>query len=342
MINVGIIGYGYAGQVIHGQLIEKAEGLKLIGASSSKADRKAVLASKGLIAYASADALIADKQIDLVVVATPHNTHKPLTVQALKSGKHVVTDKMMCLNAAEGVDMIDTAMKSGKMLSVFQNRRWDGDFLTVKSYIESGKLGNLIALESQVYYSKRPSLDVWRASRANGGGIFSDWGAHLIDQALMLNPSKVTSVYCRMTYAIPDIDVESGAVCVLEFENGVSHTVSVSHLHHVNEKSMCVWGDSGRLDICGFDPKEDMLKQQVYGDVFDIPPYTGAFYAFGEKESVDVTPVGKWVNYYQNVADHLNQQKELAVKPEQALRMMQVHDAALNSIETKQIIDCEI
>ena len=141
---VAVIGYGFAGRSFHSYLVSITPGLKLHGvASRSPETRKRIESERGCKAYTTFEEVLADPEVDLVVLATPNATHCNLAVKASEAGKHVVTDKVAALNLAEFDSMAAAAQKSGKLLSVFQNRRWDGDFLTLKQLIAEGKLGDL-------------------------------------------------------------------------------------------------------------------------------------------------------------------------------------------------------
>jgi len=341
-IKVGIIGYGYSGEVIHTPLIEKTKGLLLTAASTYRDDRQALVKSKGLKLYMTPEELIADSDIDLLVVATPHDSHKTLTVKALAAGKHVITEKIMCLNAVEAQEMIDASLTHQRMLSVFHNRRWDGDYLTVKEYIQNGSLGKIISLHSWVYTSKRPPADKWRGNRKFGGGIFSDWGAHLLDQALQLTNFPLVSVHCHMNYTSPEVEVETGAICILRFENGVRHTIETSHLFHSDEKGFCAWGTEGRLSIQGHDPQEAILRNSSLGTPLDYPGYTGHIYTFGEEKDAKIMPIGDWGAYYRNIANYLIHKEPLAVTAPSVLRMMKARDTAIQSNDTRKVIACHI
>jgi scyllo-inositol 2-dehydrogenase (NADP+) len=125
-VRTAIVGYGYAGRVMHAQLVKAARGLELVAVATRDGARRAqAVADHGCATYETVAELLAAKAADLVVVATPHDTHRDLAVQCLEAGCHVVTDKLMCMNAAEADQMIAAAARAGRMLSVFHNRRWD-------------------------------------------------------------------------------------------------------------------------------------------------------------------------------------------------------------------------
>ncbi len=184
-VRVGIVGYGYASKTFHAPLIASVPGLHLTTISSS--DPAKVHADWPDIAVeASPDALFARADLDLLVIPTPNNTHYPLARRALTAGKHVVVDKPFTVTLAEARDLQALAEQNGRVLSVFHNRRWDADFLTVRQLISTGDLGRIVAFESH-FDRYRPEVQTrWREQVGPGSGLWYDLGPHLLDQALQL------------------------------------------------------------------------------------------------------------------------------------------------------------
>src|SRR5262249_24144517 len=139
---------------------------------------------EGVRGYASLDEALGDPAVELVVIATPHHSHAELAVRALEASKHCVVDKVMALSTADADQMIAARNRSGCILSVFHNRRWDWDFATVKAVLAQGRLGRVLLFESSVCRHARPRG--WRGSVRAAGTILHDWGAHLVDQAFCL------------------------------------------------------------------------------------------------------------------------------------------------------------
>ena len=360
-VRVGIVGYGYAGEVIHAPLIAAVPGLDLVAVSTSRPDRQELARGRGLRVHAKASELIASDDVDLVVIATPHDTHLPLTREACAAGKHVVCDKLMALDVDEARAMLAAAQRAGVMLSVFHNRRWDGDFLAVRAALERASsrsgagpgaaapatagtppdVGDLIRIRSWVHSAGAPNPSRWRAKRSHGGGIFSDWGAHLMDQALLLHVGRVQSVYCRMEHAVPEVDVETGALCVVAFDDGTSHVIETNQLYHEAAKGYEAWGTAGRLVVSGFDPREDLLNQEVRGTRRSPGGYEARFERAGEAAvpQPSAPGPGDWAAYYGNVADHLIRGEQLAVTPESVVRMMELREAALRSAAEGSVVE---
>jgi len=184
-INVGIVGWGFASKVFHAPLIRSAPGLRLSAVSSSD-PAKVTAYLPDVRVHTSPDALFADPEIELVVIPTPNETHHALAAAALGAGKHVIVDKPFTITAAEGRDLIARATAANRLLSVFHNRRWDGDFLTVKNVLESGGLGRVVHFESHFDRYRPLVRDRWREDAKPGGGLWYDLGSHLLDQTLRL------------------------------------------------------------------------------------------------------------------------------------------------------------
>lgn len=184
-IRVGLVGYGMAGRVFHAPLIAAAPGLALIAVASSRADEVAA-ALPGVKVHPAPEALFADASIDLVVIASPTATHAPLAAQALAAGKHVVVDKPFALNLADARALVAQAKAARRSIAVFQNRRWDGDFMTLRRVIGAGLIGEVVEFESR-FDRFRPEVRTrWREDGSAGSGVWFDLGPHLIDQALLV------------------------------------------------------------------------------------------------------------------------------------------------------------
>jgi predicted dehydrogenase len=184
MINVGVVGFGLAGKVFHAPFIQAVEGLNLVAIA-----RRHVAgdpAYPGVDFVGGVDDLLIRK-VDLVVVATPNSSHYSIAKQCLLAGKHVVIDKPFTSTLTEAVDLVQTANEQKRLLTVFQNRRWDGDFMTVQQLLKENALGRVIVYESH-FDRFRPELreDKWNEEGIEGNGLLFDLGPHLIDQALLL------------------------------------------------------------------------------------------------------------------------------------------------------------
>ena len=185
-IRVGLIGFGFAGRIFHSNVIEAVEGLEL-AAIVQRSGSEAATAFPHVKIVPSVEALLEDTSIRLVVVATPNATHLPIARECLLADRDVVIDKPFVLNSVEAAELIQLARDRHRLLSVYQNRRWDGDFQTVRKLLDSDQLGRLVKFESHYdRYRLAPRLHAWREDGSPGGGVLFDLGAHLVDQALVL------------------------------------------------------------------------------------------------------------------------------------------------------------
>jgi scyllo-inositol 2-dehydrogenase (NADP+) len=346
MTNTAICGYGYAGRTFHAYLVDRARGLDLTAIATRDPGRQRAAAQDypGRTIYATVDELLADDSIDLVVFATPHDTHHDLAIQAMDAGKHVVVDKIMCMNAHEAQEMIEISERNGVLLSVFHNRRWDGDYLTVRKVIEDGTLGTPYLFEAGILSYRAPHG--WRGVKAQSGGILYDWPAHFVDQALQLVPSKVSSVFCPIIYRDRwQTDIGNYAKLLIRFANDVLYQIEIGNLAAQGMPRWHVAGDQGALVKYGLDPQEGALRQGSIDTAVEDPANRARVRTAvnGELEEliVDTVP-GSWTSYYQNIADVLNKGEELAVKPAEMLRLMRVYDAAMKSAETGQVVTLDI
>jgi hypothetical protein len=181
-----------------------------------------------------------------VIIATPHDTHRDLAVRAMDAGKHVVVDKIMCMNAREAQEMIDASGRNSVLLSVFHNRRWDGDYLTVKKVIQDGWLGDPYLFEAGIMRYGPPRG--WRGVKAASGGILYDWPAHFVDQALQLVPAKVTSVFCEIVYRNRwETDIGNYAKLLIRFASDVLYQIEIGNLAALAKPRWYVVGDLGAL-----------------------------------------------------------------------------------------------
>ena len=188
---IGLVGYGFGGRVFHAPLLAAAAGVEFAGVVTRSPERRAELAHDhpGTPAFDSL-ADLAAAGADAVAISTPAATHIPLALEAIELGLAVVSDKPFALDAAQARTAVEAAEAAGVVLSVYQNRRWDSDLLTVRRLLERGELGEVTLFESSFERYSRPTS----RCRASGGGILRDFGSHLVDQALLLF-GPVASVY---------------------------------------------------------------------------------------------------------------------------------------------------
>lgn len=344
MLNVGVVGYGHSGRDFHSYLITLTEGLDLHAVSTRDAERRrAAERERGVKTYSIIDALLEDDKVDLVVIATPHHTHADLSVKAMDAGKHVVTDKVMCMNAAEAETMIAASKRNNVMLSVFQNRRWDWDYSTVKKIIADGLIGDPYYFKAGIMRWMPPKG--WRAKKAEGGGILYDWGAHLLDQMFQLVPGKVDRIFCEVQYRGWGSEIGSYGKMLVHFRNGVLFQIEIGNLAMGKTPRWYVLGDAGALVKFGLDPQEEAMMLGNIDNAQEDSESRARIYSElrGVNRELVIDSVRtSWKSYYQNISDVLNEGAELAVKPEEAMRVVEILDAAMGSSETGETVKVDI
>ena len=253
---VGLVGYGVAGRYFHAPLIDATPGLELVAIATSREvdpDRRV-----------SVDDLWG-LGLDVVVIGTPNVSHVPLATTALEAGLNVVVDKPLAVTSAEAIDVIERAESAGLLLTVFQNRRWDGDYLTLTELVDSGALGRVHRFESR-FERWRPSVaEAWRESPApeDGGGQLLDLGSHLIDQALHLfGPAR--SVYAELTSVRGGAAVEDDGFVAITHDSGTVSHLWMSAVAAEQGPRMRALGDRGGWTSEALDSQEASLRAGVH------------------------------------------------------------------------------
>ncbi len=266
-IRVAVLGFGLAGRVFHCPFVSAIPGLRLAAIVQRKGDEAAQAYPEARILRSAEDAL-ADRDIDLIVVATPNETHEALALAALRAGKHVVVDKPMAPSSASAGTLIRTARDAGKQLFPFHNRRWDGDFLTVQALLAEGTLGRLAAIHSQWdRFRPFPRANTWKEAGDDANGLLQDLGPHLIDQALVLfgPPQRLTASVRRDR---ENTEIEDAFDLLLEFDRPAAAGTPPSTLRYLCGSTMIaadaaprfrVHGTAGSYTRDGVDPQEAHL-----------------------------------------------------------------------------------
>ena len=324
-IRTAIIGYGYVGRTFHAPLIRTTPGfaLSVIGSRRPQAAVHETAPDTRVVADPLAAAT--DPEVDLVVIASPNDSHARLAEAALHAGKHVVVDKPFTVTLAEAREVVATAERAGRLLSVFQNRRWDSDFLTVQAAVAERRLGRLVQYESRIDRYRPVVQDRWREQPVPGSGLWFDLGSHLVDQALLLFglPQSVTlhTASQRRPGTSPD-----WFLAVLTYP----------HLHAILSAGALVSGGSARFTLHGttaslvkkgVDVQEAQLREGIApGDLdwgIDLDAATLFEGASGEVELLSAAD-GDYRRYYEGVRDAILRVAPNPVPPAQAIAVMAV------------------
>lgn len=325
-INGAVIGYGGAFNMGRQHLTEmRNAGIAPVAACDLDSSRVQVASEDfpGISTYTSVDSLLGDKTVDLITVITPHNTHAQIAVQALEAGKAVITEKPMCITSREATDMIEAAKKSGVMLSVYHNRRHDGDFHTLKeSIVEKKIIGDVFSIQAGFAGYGHPG-HWWRSNKDISGGAFYDWGAHFLDWILNLMPGQkvvnVTGFYHKSVWL--DVTNEDHVQAILRFDSGAHADVSFSNISSI---PMPRWKIQGTL-----------------GGILDDHAVKDGFKFYGRLNNLPVqgelrNKPGTHQNYYKEIYAHMAHGAPLDVTPESARRVIAVIEAAEKSAKSGQ------
>ncbi len=321
-IRCAVIGYGPTFNMgkIHCEQIKATNGLELVAICD--ADTRRTEAARNdfpeIITYNDLDKMLMEEDFELAVIVTPPNTHSDLALQCLKNGKHVIVEKPMCITTSEATIMIEEAKKRNLMLTVFQNRRFDGDFLTLKEIINKGQIGQVFHIEFFRGEFRHPGT-WWRSNKKVSGGAFYDWGAHVLDWILNIVPSNVKGVVgCFHKLVWMDVTNEDQVEALIRFENGTVANVQISTIASISKPRWRVLGSKGGI--------MRMPEQQYFHMVT---------YENGNAVETKVQfKNSEWSAYYQNIANHLLHGTELLVKPEEARRVIAIMEAAEKSSKT--------
>ncbi|MEU0718317.1 Gfo/Idh/MocA family oxidoreductase [Streptomyces lavendulocolor] len=341
-LRVGLVGYGLAGSVFHAPLIAATEGLVLDTVVTSAPERRqqARTAYPDVRFAASPDELWARAgELDLIVIASPNKTHVPLATAALEAGLPVVVDKPVAGTAAEARGLADLAEQRGLLLSVFQNRRWDNDFLTLRALIERGELGDVQRFESR-FERWRPQLKGgWRESGdpEEFGGLLYDLGSHVVDQALVLF-GPATRVYAEADVRREGAEADDDTFIAITHAGGVRSHLYVSATAAQLGPRFRVLGSRAGYVKYGLDPQEAALREGARpGPGWGAEPDT-SWGALGAGESPPTgggTPVpslpGDYPAYYAAVAAALRDGTPPPVTAREAAAALDVLEAARRS-----------
>jgi predicted dehydrogenase len=262
-IRTAVAGFGLSGSVFHAPLIAADPAYSLDAIATSDAGRKAAAVSRhpaATVVDTPAELLALADGLDLLVLGTPPATHYPLAKAALEAGLDVVVDKPFTVRSAEGAELVDLAARLGRVLTVFQNRRWDGDFLTLRGLLERGILGTVTRFESRFERWSPSVTKAWKAAATagDGGGVLFDLGTHLLDQAVELfGPATVT--YAELAARRPGERADDDVFVALRHDSGATSHLSMNLLCAQQGPRYRVLGSDGGFTKNGVDPQEPYL-----------------------------------------------------------------------------------
>lgn len=342
-VGVGVIGFGLAARVFHCPFVSAVPGLTL-RAIVQRNGNEAANAYPNATIVRSLDEMLKDPRIQLVVVATPNETHYELATQALAAGKHVVIDKPFAGSSHQAELLIDQAQKSGLVLAPFHNRRWDGDFLTVRKLIQNGDLGRLVTVESH-FDRYRPLLreGTWKEAEGPANGLLFDLAPHLVDQAFALfGPPKTVTASVRTDREASKIE---DAFDIALGYDGLIFWCRSSLLACEPAPRFLLHGTKGSFRKYGVDPQEPVLvagakvpklgegewlqeNEEMWGELTIAPSLANP----GMLEKTRVrTELGDYRGLYANVRDAVQGMTELDVTAAVGCDVIRVLELARSS-----------
>ena len=346
IIRVALIGFGPGGACFHAPLIATTPGLTLRVVVTSDVGRRAQALRDypGVHVVASAAALWdRSSEIDLVVIATPNRSHAPLALAAFANGIHAVVDKPFAVSAAEGRGMAGAARAANRLLIPYQNRRWDGDFLTVRALLAQGAFGTVHGFESRFDRWRPQPTGSWRESGELGvaGGLLYDLGSHLIDQALLLF-GPVAAVYAELDTRRPGVTAEDDVFVSLAHVSGVRSHLHASALAAQATPRFRVSGSAASLVKWGLDVQEAALKagEKPGGAAWghEPPERWGMLGSETAKVPVPTLP-GDYPAFYAGVAAAIRGDAPPPVPVDEAIAMLDVIGAAQRSARERRVVE---
>jgi scyllo-inositol 2-dehydrogenase (NADP+) len=341
-LRVGIAGFGLAGEVFHAPLIAAVPDLEVSGIVTTNAQRQA----KARESYPYALIVPAVDElwgsIDVLVVAAPNRAHVPLGLAAVENGVAVVMDKPLAGSADEAEELIEAAERAAVGFTVFQNRRLDGDFLTVRRLLDEGALGTVTRFESRFERFRPDVSEGWRelGDPAEGGGLLLDLGAHLVDQARELFGPPVR-LYAEMGAWREGAQVEDDVFVALEHANGEHSHLWMSAVAPLHGPRFRVSGTRAGFASDGLDPQEAQLQQGLRpGDTGFAIAEPGELVSAGGRQEVPLEP-GAYVRFYEAVVPWLRDGAPPPVDPRDSLACLRVLEAARRSAGTHSAIELE-
>lgn len=336
----------------HGEMAHrdfgKCAGDRARGIYDIKEEKRKLAEEAGFHTYETEEAMLADESIDVILVATPNDTHRPIALRAMEAGKNVIVEKPATLSLKELTELEDMAGKTGQFLTVHQNRRWDEDLLTVREILKDQTMGEIFRIESRVHGSRGIPGD-WRKEKAHGGGMVLDWGVHLFDQIFRLTGERrLKTVYATLTN-VTNQEVDDGFTAVLRFEGGLEVLVEVGTNNFISLPRWYVLGENGSAVVEDWDLSGKIVKAFSEEEKEIVPVRTAAgltkTMAPRREDTIRVEELprvpGDIADFHRNVAAVLLRGEEPAVKLPEVKRVMRLMETVFESAEKNHVMDFE-
>lgn len=348
IIKLGIIGFGGMGKW-HAQNAPRA-GVEIAAVCDIAEEKQKEAIEMGYRLYTNADELLADPEVNTVILTVPNYLHKEMCIKAAKAGKNVITEKPAAMSVQELDEMEAACKEAGVFFTSHQNRRWDKDMLTVKKAYDEGLLGNIFTIESKLH-SGNGYMHEWHLYKKYGGGMMYDWGVHLIDQILFMMPdAKVKTVFADLKNVLHE-EVDDYFKIILKMDNGVTAHIELSTYILKYQPRWLAAGDKGTLVIQSLGGVDGAIYRT--GQLLEkLPPQIAESAAGPTRQFAPVPPGGiveeplpeiqtDVLDFYRNFSDVIDGKAEQFVKIPSVRRVLAVMEACRKSSETGEAIAFE-
>lgn len=341
--SIAIVGYGGMGEWHCSQLKTMKE-FRLAGVYDILPERNKAAEEAGVHVYASLEELLADKDVDVVTIATFNDVHKEIAIKTMEAKKNIVCEKPVTLCSTDLKEMITASQINKVLFTVHQNRRWDEDFLIARKLYQENTLGRIFNIESRVHGSRGIPGD-WRNKKKHGGGMVLDWGVHLLDQMLMLTDARVVSTYSVLTN-VTNEEVDDGFKVMLKFDNDMTAFVEVGTSNFINMPRWYIQGENGTALISDWALNGKIVKVSNWENRDAVPVVTAAgltkTMAPRSNDTIKEYPLPRIrsdvKDFYRNVRKSILGEEEIIIKHCQLERVMKLMEAIFNSAENDEVV----
>lgn len=339
-VRLGIIGFGGMGKW-HSENAPGA-GVEITAVCDIEEEKREEARKRGLRVYDTADEMLADPEVNTVILTVPNYLHKEMCLKACGAGKNVIAEKPAAMSVAELDEMEQACKNAGVLFTVHQNRRWDRDMRIAKKAYDDGLLGNIFTIESKLH-SGNGYMHEWHIYKKYGGGMMYDWGVHLIDQILFMMPGvKVKSVYADIKNVLHE-EVDDYFKILLKMENGITVHIELSTYILDYQPRWLVCGDKGTLMVKNFGCEGHLLRTGQFLE--KLPPQITETVAGPTRQFAPLPPGGivseplpevetDWKDFYRNVADAIEGKAEPLIQISEVRRVLALMEAAWKSAES--------
>ncbi|HUX21521.1 MAG TPA: Gfo/Idh/MocA family oxidoreductase [Spirochaetia bacterium] len=333
---IGVLGVGRMG-LVHCELIEATDGLRLVAASSRSEELRAIASSRfGVKTYERHEEILSDASVEWIVIATTSDQHHHWALEAIEAGKHLIIEKPIAMSFRETAEIYDAAERKGLRVIPHQSRRWDKDFALVRRVLEAGTLGSIYRIETRrTSYSSgwagwgaQGMNNPWRLKKDYGGGMLNDWAPHLVDQLLLIASTPVESVYAWMGGKVWTDEVDDHFWAELLFEDGLSARVEASNNFRIPLPRWNIVGTEGTLQVAG-GSSDQWSEGRLVRELADIP----------EEVRYDVSGGELAAGFYPELAAMIVRKEDSSITPNQVLLVMRIIDLIKDSARTNKTIE---